>query len=789
MESQTQTRLSERAAAFCVRHATWLLLVALVVVIAAHVPAAKLELDQSIDSMFPSDSPVRLAFERSRKIFGGDEFVFVAYEANDLYVDLSSDDENSEAFSIDSGPRLDVNPARLEEIKAFANELGQIPGVAAESTQDLGHMLAPDGENVPRAISVLLRLPTIAEKAMTFAEAVLVSPDRKTVGIALRLVPKDDDPTGRAETIARIREMGAAHDPPAIVVGEPVQLADTFRYIEQDAGLLGWSAAILLSLVIAGLFRRIRWVVLPLLVVYSALTLTEATLYLSGLQLSMVSSVLSALVTVIGIATVMHVIVHYRSIRAQSLELDDERPSREHDLAITLAELGPPVFWTCLTTALGFLALTVSSILPVRSFGIMMAIATFAVFVSTFAILPGGILIGRESLRISNYVSDQATVSSLKLLICHLRRFGWIWFAITMGLMAFATFGLFRLRVETDFSKNFRETSPIVKALDFFEERMGGAGSWEILVSVPDGLDANTQEKIAELSEKFRDLETAGGATITKVVSVTDGLDLIPSVAVWRARVSKVELLNQFQPEFIPSLYDEESQTLRIVLRSYEREDAEEKIALISEATSLAQTFDPQAQPTGTFLLLALIVDSLLSDQWTSCLLATVTIMLAMAVAFRSIRYGLISIIPNALPIVLILGGIGWLGIPVNMGTAMIASVSVGLTVDSSIHYLAGYRRARNRGYGHWDAMAAVHSETGRALVYAHVALVGGFSVLSMSNFVPVIYFGVLVSSAMIVGLFGDLVILPMLLTLAEQGRISRDGGSDGCEPEIAGSA
>lgn len=755
-------------------HSSRLNLVAVTVLVAvAHWPAARLELDKSIESMFSNDDPVLMAFRESREAFGGDEFAFVAYEAPALYFTASSDGEEDDAEGLTT-----VNPEALEEIKAFADQLGEIDGVVPASTQDLGHMLAPEGDNLPSGIRFLLRMPSIAERAMKFAEGVLVSSDRSTVGIALRLAPADDDPDGRARTIQEIRRMAAAHDPPAIVVGEPVQLADTFRYIEEDGRLLGWSSALLLSVVIGALFRRLRWVVLPLLVVYSSLVLTKATLVLSGLRLSMVSSVLSALVTVIGIATTMHMIVHYRRLRDaedrsrrgndQPADVDDPAARRQHDVEQTFIELGPPIFWTCATTALGFLALMSSSILPVRSFGLMMAIGTAMVFVTTMAILPGGMLIGRDSAHVKRYPADRITVGLLERLIEHLRRRGWWWLGGTAVAGVLATWGLFGLKVETDFSKNFRKSSPIVEALDFFETEMGGAGTWEVLLHTESSLDDGTTDNVRELAEAFRELETEGGATITKVVAVTDGLDLIPNVATRFARQTKTEILNDFQPEFVPNLFNEERGLMRIVLRSNEREPAGEKLALIDQATTLAQTYDPKAEATGTFLLLALMVDSLLADQWTSFALATVAIVLAMMAAFRSALYGLISFVPNSLPIAMVIGSIGWLDIPVNMGTAMIASVSVGLTVDSSIHYLAGYRRSRRRGLAHWDALKRVHSGTGRALVYAHIALVGGFSVLALSNFVPLVYFGVLVSAAMLVGLFGVLIVLPMLLTLAE---------------------
>jgi len=106
---------------------------------------------------------------------------------------------------------------------------------------------------------------------------------------------------------------------------------------------------------------------------------------------------------------------------------------------------------------------------------------------------------------------------------------------------------------------------------------------------------------------------------------------------------------------------------------------------------------------------------------------------------------------------------------PINIGTAMIASVSLGLTIDSSIHYLAGYRFAIRAGKPHREALRESSTHIGRALVLSNLALVLGFSVLSLSNFLPLAYFGILVSFTMVSGLLGNLVLLPsMMLGLDE---------------------
>jgi predicted RND superfamily exporter protein len=107
---------------------------------------------------------------------------------------------------------------------------------------------------------------------------------------------------------------------------------------------------------------------------------------------------------------------------------------------------------------------------------------------------------------------------------------------------------------------------------------------------------------------------------------------------------------------------------------------------------------------------------------------------------------------------------LGWLNLPMNMGAAMIAAVSIGLSVDSSIHYVIAFRRALLAGKSVAAALREVQQTVGRAMVFSTLALIVGFSVLCTSEFVPTIYFGVLVSLAMLGGLVGNLIVLPLLL-------------------------
>ncbi len=718
---------------------------ALVLTVLAWFPASRLAFDQSIESLYSPDDPHLLAYLDSRRLFGGDEFVIVAWTEPQL-------------FQEDTGG---LTSASANRIRAFSRKLSAIPGVRSDSTQTLADAL---------------QFPFQRDRVRELAEGVVLGLNGATTAIVLRLLPTNEAPVSRGRTIGDIRGLAAVHDPPARVVGEPVQIYDMFQYVEEDGRTLFRVSLTLLGLVICILFRRIRWVAIPILVVVSAIIWTQALLVISGMQLSMVSSMLSSLVTVIGIATVMHVTIHFRGLRRTS--------SRTKAMRQTVTDLGPAVFWTCLTTGAGFAALLVSDLAPVRSFALMMTLGALLVLVAVAVIVPGAALIGRLSVDPGHAPLEGRIAHGLGRITDGLERRPLLVALVAAALVAFAAGGFLRLRVETDFSRNFRGSSPIVQALRYVEVELGGAGNWELNFPAPHKLTEEYLERVDVLAERLReelgDPDSIGPrpGRLTKVVSLNDAVDLIPRRILFRKYTleDRLTILSQFRPEAIATFHNAQAGRMRIVLRSLEQQPVDAKKALIAGVEQRAREAFPESRVTGLFVLLTFLIESLLNDQLRSFLLATGGIGMMMAVAFRSVRIGLAILIPNVVPIVLVIGAMGWIGLPVNIATAMIASVSMGLTIDSSIHYLAGYHRARAAGMPMFDALRATHENVGLALVFANLALIVGFSVLTLSHFIPLIHFGVLVSVAMFGGLAGNLVLLPLLLRYIESRHTSTAG-------------
>lgn len=706
----------------------WGLLAAVVLAGIAWPLAQRVGFERTLEALYAHDNPYLKDYRESKAVFGGNSLVIVAYRDPDLFVDGTTE----------------LSDRSAQRIRALASDLEKVPGV--ESVQHLAD-----------ALHFRFR----REKVLEFLSGLLVGPDRQTTALIVRLNSTDDVSTSRGATIAQIRDIAHEYVSQAAVVGEPILVHDMFRYVSEDGRLLFRVSLGLLSLVILILFRRIRWVVLPVAVVLAAILWTRAILAISGMELTIVSSMLNSLITIVGVATAIHVIVHYRDYG----RTEPPKPA----LRRTGVELGPAILWTCVTTAVGFAALLASEVAPVRSFGIMMAVGALLILPAAALVLPGGMLVGRSPPKLKAAVAEARLVGVLTRAMNWSLGHPW-WIALSAAVLtALAAGGLWQLEVQTVVSRNFRASSPIVQSLDFAENHLGGAGTWEVNFPAPAELDQEYLARVRDVTQRLRGLTEDSDSNLTKVVSLTDGLALVPKLPFLTDTLEeRLNLLNGFQPDFTAMLYNPEARRMRILLRAYEQQPSEAKLQLISQVEQTARQVFPEAEATGLFVLLAHLVESLLHDQLVTFGLAAAGIVLVMTIAFRSLLIGLISLVPNLFPIVLVVGAMGWIRLPVNLATAMIACVSMGLTVDGTIHYIAGYRRARREGRSVPDALRTIQQGVGLALVFSVLALVAGFLVLTLSHFIPLIHFGVLVSVALLGGLVADLLLLPVLLRLIE---------------------
>ncbi len=159
------------------------------------------------------------------------------------------------------------------------------------------------------------------------------------------------------------------------------------------------------------------------------------------------------------------------------------------------------------------------------------------------------------------------------------------------------------------------------------------------------------------------------------------------------------------------------------------------------------------------------MIDSVIRDQWRTFGIAAFGIIIMLIVSLQDVRLALLGLIPNLFPTFFVLGFLGWAQIPLNLGIALIAAVAIGLSIDSSIHYIYDFQ-IKQKSLGPENALTSAQEQVGRALIYSTLALVIGFLSLCFSDFLPTVYFGATAMIAMVGGLIGNLFLLPLFISL-----------------------
>ncbi len=730
----TSPRLTDRITAWLVRWRWVGLLLAGVLCALSWGPSGSLQFDRSIENMFPADHPLLVPFRRAKRIFGGHEIALAAYVDSEL-----------------------LTSQGMERLERLTQSLGEVPGV----TDVLSLTSTPAGTE-------LIHTPLL-ESFLTLLEGYTVGADRQTAAVVCMLESEDRATVDREQTVDELRRRVVAHDASGVLTGEPVMVVDGFRYLEEDGLLLGRASTVLLMGTIVLCFRSLRWVIVPMAVVNVTLLLTKGLLAAGRFRLSMVSSMLWAIITVVGVGMVVHIILRFREERHRGLG------PREALLACG-GVLLMPIVWTCLTDTAGFGALLAAKVGPVQDFGKMMTLGSLLSLLSVAMVLPGLALAGHFDPDPQRAWGERALDLGLSRVVRTVERWPRLIGLFVVLSVGGAMLGYLWLDVETDFTKNFRASSPVVRSYQFVETRLGGAGVWEVFLPAPDQLDRPFLDRVRRLENRLRSeviVENEAGQPVpglTKVLSLTDCLDslgLPPEIPL----EFSLQQFAQQMPAVWHSLWGEDPDLagqhyLRIMLRARERQPSSQKNLLIDTVTRITREEFPDAEVTGFFILLTNLIDSMIGDQWTTFAIASALIAVMMLVAFGSPALTVAAMIPNLIPNLTVIGLMGWMGLRINMGAAMIAAVSMGLAVDSSVHYITEFRHFRRQGLSVFEAIATVHQSVGRAVVFSTLALMVGFSALCLSQFVPLIYFGVLVSVSLFGGMLSNLIVLPLLLRL-----------------------
>jgi len=596
------------------------------------------------------------------------------------------------------------------------------------------------------------------------------------------------------EMISNIRAVLDNHRDGAQIYlgGAPMIADDLVTFVQGD--LRTFSSVVVLLIVVAlGLiFRKVRWVAMPLACCAVAGTIMVGVLGLMDWRVTVVSSNFISLLLIITISLTVHLMVRYRQLRAT-------RHYSNHDklLRHAVQSMFRPCLYTALTTAVAFGSLIVSGILPIITFGWMMMMGVATALIVAFTLFPAVMsTMQADTTQVSPDLRLNLT-AALATLTDKLKGNVLIIYGLILVL---SVLGLTRLRVENSFIDYFRESTEIYQGMVLFDEKLGGTLSFDVVVDLPE--EEIFDDGFGDFDNGFGDFDDGFGDSsdddaywftapkMDQVKAIHEYLDAdhqTGKVLSFGAVIQLAEKLNANEPidgllwallySRIPEALKDtvlnpfvsiEDNQLRFNVRVIESADDLNRNELLQRIEAgVEEEFglaDEQVRLTGILVMYNNVLQSLFQSQILTLGVVMLAIMLMFLTLFRSLYIAMICIIPNAIAAALVLGIMGWLDIPLDIMTITIAAISVGIGVDNTIHYMHRFRREFPRFGNYRETMFFCHNSIGRAMYFTSMTIVAGFSILALSNFIPTIVFGLLTSFAMLVALAGSLTLLPQLL-------------------------
>jgi predicted RND superfamily exporter protein len=485
----------------------------------------------------------------------------------------------------------------------------------------------------------------------------------------------------------------------------------------------------------------------------------------------------------------VHLVVRYR-------ELQRTQPDagKMQWLQGTLRNKLAPSLFTTLTTMISFASLLIADIRPVIDFGLMMVASIACAFGFGFLLFP---LLAQALPAAGKPEEEHDHIESLVVglgrIVLRRRTAVLVGYAVLAGVMGL---GVTRLGVENRFIDYFQEDTEIYQGLVLIDKKLGGTTPLDIIIDAPQSFYEEQALFAQEFGEDFGSGGISGSSywfnrfALERVDAIHKYLDQLPETGKVLSMASTMGLLeqlnnnepldnfslailyNRVSPDIKKTLFDPylgpDGNEVRFSLRVIDSDKNLNRNDLLNKIRQdLLADFElepEQLRLAGALVLYNNVLQSLFSSQIMTLGLVFAAITLMLALLFSSLRFALIGIIPTLLTASTILGLMGWLGIPLDIMTITIAAITIGIGVDDTIHYLHRYREEQARVDEFGVAILRSHASVGRSIFLTSVIVSAGFSVLSFSNFTPIILFGLLTGLAMLLAFVANLTLLPALL-------------------------
>ncbi|MBC8358924.1 MAG: RND family transporter [Candidatus Aminicenantes bacterium] len=727
-----------------------LIFIILTVFFASQIP--RVEINSEMKSLLPPHLESRINTDKIDELFGGVEMLMLIIKTDDV-----------------------LNPETLKRVKNISRQMKRIKGV--DKVLSIFELKDIRGENGAMVVNpAVKRIPQTEKQKKKLREELrendivygsVVSEDF-TITAVIALLKTDVKDEYIVGEIKKLLEQNPGKEE-VVLGGLPNMRVEVTKSIQTDLRKLLPLALFIMLIFLFICFKQLRGVMLPFLVVIMSILVSMGMIPLLGWKIEIITIILPVLLVAIANDYGIHMIAKYQELNVEG------NPYSKKELAKGIFQsLSKPVFLTGLTTMSGMLCLFGHILLPARKLGVLASLGIAFALAASLLFIPAIISFLPKAKSVIQAPEESRKKPLLERLLQFFGDFvSWKPKAIVTGAVVCAlaaSIGIFFIVIDADPNNYYPKDSPIVYAADLINENLGGAQNISVVFE-GDIKNPGIMKKIDYLEKEIEKIPEVGStSSVARVVRMMSRVlndegekwyDVIPDTR--NAVAQYFELYSMSgDPEDFEKMVDFPYEHALITARI--NTSSTPKLYKIKEQIEEMVKDDEDVKLVGGFaLILADIARLVVSGQLRSLGLAVLMIGILIMFLFRSVVAGLISAIPLALSVVFLFSFMGLFGIELNIATALLSSIMIGVGVDYTIHFLWRYREERRNGAVPQKAVKKTLTTTGRGIVFNAFSVIIGFTVLITSSFMPVRFFGFLIVVSIFACLVGALVFIPAL--------------------------
>ena len=704
----------------------------------------EIRVDSSTSSFLDQGTPEWAIYQRSLARHGGDEFVTVAFDA-------------PEGLAEDA----------LARVRHLTRDLGTLDGVRRVDSLASVPLIRPgrDGEldltgaveeGIPRDSRSRERLAEAVRRDL-IAPGALVSWNERTLAVNVVL---DANVTGdRGELVRKIREIAGSD---AWISGVPVFRTQINEDTLHETALLVPVTCGLMAIVLFWALRSVAAAVLPLVVGSLGTVTTLGLMGFVGTPLSLSTMILPSIVLALGSAYAVHVVVSATGTRLAG------------EIEAAISTVAVPVALSGLTTTLGFLAISTTSIVAIRELALYGALGVMVVAAASLTLLPALLLLlgcAPHTTPVSTILSGPVAETLARWSVQRRTAVVLCWSAIAGA----AGVGLASLEVSSDIIRWYSEDSEIRTEYQLIRDRLSGISPVNILIEAEEGRFVTEPEVLKAVDRLATELEAR--QDVGKVLAVTHPLRLVrraltgtdsdlPST---RSEAEQYLLVLESE-EQLGDLVSRDYSSTNLLLRVDDNDSAaiSEIASWVRDWWSRNAPVGYRANTTGIMFEFAHDQDAIARTQLVGLAYATVGVGVVLFLVIGGLGRTLLTLVPNLIPLAAAYGLMGFMGVPLDAATACLGSLALGIAVDDTVHVALGINSAQARGLGSHGATLTCLRNVTQPLALTSLAIAVGFGVLGLSDFVLIRNLGLVTAGVVAVCWAADMTLLPALLTFGK---------------------